>query len=396
MQSEFSRTEPSPDSDREERCRTGPELGPVILFFSGGSALKKVSEELIRHTHNSIHLVASTDSGGSSAKLREAFAMPAVGDIRNRLMALADRNSADNPDVFRLLAYRFPQATQKALLKSELQDMAEGKHDRVRVIPGPDRRTLGRYFADFLSLIPEEFDLCGASIGNLVLASGYLCNDRQLDPVISVFSKLVLVRGTVRPVTQENLHLVAELEDGRRIVGQHRLTGKEEPPIRSPVRRVYLTRTPESPDPREVEIREEIRRLIAEAGLICYPMGSFYSSLIANLLPQGVGAAICNNPCPKVFIPSTGSDPELFGTGLQRQVETLMAYLRKDDPAGIRPDAVLNFILLDERNESYSGGLDTRFLDRTGVEVIRRPLVSPRSAPLLDEKHLVPILLSLA
>jgi 2-phospho-L-lactate transferase/gluconeogenesis factor (CofD/UPF0052 family) len=47
--------------------------------------------------------------------------------------------------------------------------------------------------------------------------------------------------------------------------------------------------------------------LIREAELICYPMGSFYSSLIANLLPKGVGKAVSRNPCPKVFIPNTAN-----------------------------------------------------------------------------------------
>jgi hypothetical protein len=45
---------------------------------------------LCRFTHNSIHLISPFDSGGSSAVIREAFDMMAVGDIRNRLMSLAD------------------------------------------------------------------------------------------------------------------------------------------------------------------------------------------------------------------------------------------------------------------------------------------------------------------
>ena len=67
-----------------------PALGPRLVFFTGGTALRGLSRSLTRYTHNSVHLVTPFDSGGSSAALREAFALPAVGDIRNRLAALAD------------------------------------------------------------------------------------------------------------------------------------------------------------------------------------------------------------------------------------------------------------------------------------------------------------------
>ena len=67
-----------------------PPLGPRLVFFTGGTALRDLSRRLTAHTHNSVHLVTTFDSGGSSAALRRAFAMPAVGDLRNRLLALAD------------------------------------------------------------------------------------------------------------------------------------------------------------------------------------------------------------------------------------------------------------------------------------------------------------------
>ena len=67
-----------------------PALGPRLVFFTGGTALRDLSRQLTSYTHNSVHLITPFDSGGSSAALRRAFAMPAVGDIRNRLLALAD------------------------------------------------------------------------------------------------------------------------------------------------------------------------------------------------------------------------------------------------------------------------------------------------------------------
>jgi 2-phospho-L-lactate transferase/gluconeogenesis factor (CofD/UPF0052 family) len=72
------------------RPTSDPALGPRILFFSGGTALRGLSRLLPGWTERSIHLVTPFDSGGSSAALRRALGMPAVGDLRNRILALAD------------------------------------------------------------------------------------------------------------------------------------------------------------------------------------------------------------------------------------------------------------------------------------------------------------------
>ena len=82
----ISRTARLPDPLRISRYFKAPELGPDILFFSGGSALNGVSRVLKKHTYNSTHLITPFDSGGSSAKLRQAFDMPAIGDLRSRLI----------------------------------------------------------------------------------------------------------------------------------------------------------------------------------------------------------------------------------------------------------------------------------------------------------------------
>ena len=85
--------------NRIEEARRAPEKGPAILFFSGGTASRQLSRELIHYSHNSIHVITTFDSGGSSAELRRAFGMPAVGDLRNRLLALADRSPSGNAEV---------------------------------------------------------------------------------------------------------------------------------------------------------------------------------------------------------------------------------------------------------------------------------------------------------
>ncbi|QTA93637.1 GAK system CofD-like protein [Desulfonema magnum] len=392
----ITRTQELPDPVRLARYRRSPDLGPKILFFSGGSALRKACRELIEYTHNSVHIITPFDSGGSSARLREAFKMPAIGDVRNRLLALADRNLHGNPEIFKLFAHRFSQKGEQSVFARELDLMTEGHHPLVADIPDPMRKIIRHHLFLFKKYMPDDFDLCKASIGNLILTGGYLDTQRLLDPVIYIFSKLVEVRGIVRPVINKYLHLITELENGDMIIGQHNLTGKEVSPISAKVKKVWLSARRKEPKPAEAAIRDKMRDLIGDAELICYPIGSFYSSVIANLLPKGVGEAVSKNPCPKVFIPNTGDDPEQYGLELTEQIEQLVSYLRKDDPENITITDVLNFVMLDKKNGRYSGKLDEKKIRQMGVEIIDCPLISLKSAPYIDEKHLIPIMLSLA
>ncbi|WP_373500102.1 GAK system CofD-like protein [Desulfococcus sp.] len=386
-----------PDPVKIERYRHRPELGPGILFFSGGSALRDTCAELIQYTHNSIHVITPFDSGGSSAKLREAFQMPAIGDVRNRLLALADRSLHGYPEIFRLFACRFPPDGDQEGLRAEMEEMIGGRHPLVAGIPDPMRKIIRHYLQLFKEFMPPDFDLRKASIGNLILTAGYLDSRRNFDTIIFIFSKLVQVRGVVRPVVNKYLHLAAAMEDGRRIVGQHLMTGKEASPIASRITDLWLASDRKKPEPVDVPIRRKMASLIEGADLICYPMGSFYSSLIANLLPRGVGRAVSRNTGPKVFIPSTGGgDPETFGMGITDQVRCLTSFLRRDDPDADSCRNVLDFVLVDLARGNYRGEIDRKTLTRMGIEVIDTPLVSDRSHPLIDERLLVPVLLSLA
>ena len=384
-----------PDPVNLANYKKNPEQGPKILFFSGGSALRGLSRQLIHYTYNSIHIITSFDSGGSSAILREAFAMPAVGDARARLMDLADQGIKGNREIFDLFAYRFAKKADKVALAHELEKMASGKHKLVARIPDPMQEVIRNHLLWFKRSMEDNFDLRGASVGNLLLTAGYLENRRDLDPVIDVFSRLVMVRGIVQPVINKYLHLVAELEDGSTVVGQDLLTGKEAPPIASKVERVYITDDRDTHPVCHMKAAGEIRSLISAAELICYPMGSFYSSIIANLLVDGVGEAICKNGAPKVYIPSTGLDPECLDHTIMDQVETLIAYASQGQPA-IKPSESLNYVLVDQKNGQYTGKLDNKRLAQLGVEVIDCELVSRKSAPDIDENLLLPILLSIA
>lgn len=390
----ITRTVKMPDPVRLNRYLKSPELGPSLLFFSGGSALNKTSRVLKEYTHNSIHFVTPFDSGGSSATLRKAFNMPSIGDLRSRLMALADENITGHPDVYQLFTYRLPHDTNNDELLKQLDSMIRGKGALISNISNPMRRLIRNQLGYFRDAMPANFDLRGASVGNLILAGGYLNNHKHLDPIVFLFSKLVNVLGTVRTVVNRDLHLVAKLANGNLILGQHNLTGKEVAPLDSPIKSLFLSAKLKQDVPVMVEIRKKNRKLIKKAELICYPPGSFYSSLLANLLPAGVTSAIAESDCPKVFVPNLGQDPEQIGMTLEDSVTTLLKYLKAGNAKDCPNRKLLNFILMDENKSRYSSRLTAKFRKDLGIRVVSTRLVSKRSDPYYDPKLLVAALLS--
>jgi CofD-related protein of GAK system len=384
-----------PDRVRLNRYLKAPELGPRILFFSGGTALTRTSRAIKRYTHNSLHLVTPFDSGGSSAKLRQAFAMPSIGDLRSRLIALADENITGHPEVYQLFSYRFPVDQPAAELLSRLDLMIRGKEPLVAAISNPMRRLIRNQLGYFREAIPDDFDLRGASTGNLILAGGYLNNHKHLDPIIFLFSKLVNVLGTVLTVVNDDLHLAADLEDGGCITGQHRLTGKEVAPLESPITRLYLSSDPDRPVAANAVMRKKYRKLIQQAELICYPPGSFYTSLVASLLPTGVGSSIAATDCPKVYVPNLGHDPEQIGMTLDSSVLTLLEYLRADNSDKCPNWKLLNFVLIDSKRGNYTSSLSAPLMQELGIRVIDTRLISKQSAPDYDAELMASTLLSL-
>ena len=270
-----------------------------------------------------------------------------------------------------------------------------GKEPLVATISNPMRRLIRNQLGYFREAMPGDFDLRGASIGNLILAGGYLNNHKHLDPIIFLFSKLVNVLGTVLPVVNDNLHLSAELEDGSSVTGQHRLTGKEVAPLKSPVSRLFLSSHPDRPVPAHAEMRKKYRRLIRQAELICYPPGSFYTSLVASLLPTGVGSAIAATDCPKVYIPNLGEDPEQIGMTLDSCVETLLDYLRADNTGKCSGGQLLNFVLIDGKRGKYLPSVSALAKLEPDIKIIDTRLISRKSAPYYDPELLVAALLSL-
>ncbi len=371
-----------------------PDQGPRILFFTGGSALKATSQALVAYTHNSAHLVTPFDSGGSSAVLRRHFDMPAVGDLRSRLMALADRTQNGFPEIFDLFACRLPKDADGDELRAAMDSLAGGRHPLLADIAQPMRGVIRHHLQLFAREAGPGFDLRGASLGNLVLAAGYLEHNRRMEPIVSIYAALVQARGLVRLIVDANLHLQARLADGRTVVGQHLITGKEHPPLTQPVVELSLVDPKRENAPCRPPIQNEVQAAIRDADLVCYPMGSFYSSLVANLLPAGVGSAVSRVRCPKVFVPNTLPDPEAVGLSLREQVRTLLRHLRADDPAAIKASDVLDVVLLDPAVRYPGSAEPERDLRDLDVRVVRTPLTA-RASGAVDPHLLCQALVSL-
>ncbi len=361
-----------PDDLRVARALSAAHLGPRVLFFSGGSALNDISRQLKRYTYNSCHLITPFDSGGSSQVLRQAFDMPAVGDLRSRLMALADETDLGQPDIYRLFTHRLSKTAPQGDLKAEIAAMTEGKHPLIKAISRPMRMLIQSFIQDFAKAAPKEFNYHNASIGNLILAGGYLSNDRLLEPVLFLMSKMVDVRGTVRAVVDENLQLGVDLANGQRIIGQRNLSGKEVPPVSSSITRLFLSDGKKEIPACDVPLPKRNKKLISQADLICYPPGSLFSSIIANLLPAGVGRAIAAQDVPKTYVPSLGHDPEAFGLSLADQVSALLVPLRADAGEDTPTHRLLSHVICDS---GVDRSICAEVTARHGIPCHRVPLV---------------------
>jgi CofD-related protein of GAK system len=315
--------------------------------------------------------------------------MPAIGDIRNRLLALADFDDPHTALMVRLFRHRLPGDASAATLRAELAALVDGRHSLLHGISRSGLDVVRKNFLGFVDHMPRDFRLPGASIGNLVLAGAYLQAGRRLNPVIDFFSAFLRVQGIVRPIVDSDLNLAADLENGLRIIGQHLLTGKESDPIGSRIRRLDLV--DKNQNPVSVRISSQVRRLIQGADLICYPMGSFYSSLIALFLPQGVAEAIAANPCPKVFVPATVFDPECPGMVFSDQAREIVRYLVREEK-GMKASDVLTYVLVDSGSAIR---LQPEVTDRQ-VRIVSRSLISPGSTPYIDPELLADTLYSLA
>ena len=248
-------------------------------------------------------------------------------------------------------------------LVTRLDALIAGSDSLMADVPEPLRSLARSQLEDFRAAALPSFDLRGASVGNLMLTGGYLAGGRDIDPVLLLLAKLIEARGEVRPVVTDDLHLQATLQDGSVLVGQHRITGNGVPPPSAAIVELSLVRSLEDPTPASVAAPAHVASLIRGADVICFPVGSFFTSVIANLLPRGIGRAIAEAECPKVFVPNAGNDPEMRGMSVaskrqssQITASTTCLACRRSRPASpIRSALIRNWSTASARSISPEG-----------------------------------------
>jgi hypothetical protein len=119
-------------------------------------------------------------------------------------MALSDQSELGNPEVTNLFSFRLDKDSQD-IAESEFQLILDGKHPLSRAISIPMRSILMRHLQWFAERMPYDFDLCGASVGNLIITGCFLEHDQDIVTAIYLIWNLLDVKGHVRLVTGANL-----------------------------------------------------------------------------------------------------------------------------------------------------------------------------------------------
>lgn len=297
--------------------------GPRIVAIGGGNGLSTMLRGLKTHTRNLTAIVTVADDGGGSGMLRQDLGMPPPGDIRNCMQALANVE----PVMEQLLAYRF-----------------------------------------------TEGSLTGQSFGNLLLAALNGISD-SFDRAVARMSEVLAITGRVLPVTNSDVQLEAVFENGSRVIGESKIFQfKKEQNCRIEHVRLLPEHPPALP---------EALRAIEQADLILLGPGSLYTSVIPNLLVDGIVDAVCASPALKLYICNIMTqDGETEG---MTAAEHVAAVLRHGAPglvdiclansAVVRPGLVERYRMEDAAPIT----VDRAAVEALGVELIERPLSSETS-----------------
>jgi uncharacterized cofD-like protein len=297
---------------------------PRVVCVGGGLGTPLVVQGLRDRDCDITALIAVTDSGRSTGKVRIALDVPAPGDIRNALTVLAE----GDPVLVRLMNHRF--ATERS----------------------------------------EELN--GMAFGNLLLAALTQQEGSFLRGVEEA-ARLLRLRGRVLPVTLYNTHLCAELADGSVVEGEVNVRGLHKPPIK----RLFLSDEGVEPVHGAVEA-------IEAADLIVLGPGSLYTTVCACLLVKALASAIARSDALVVYVANTTRHPgQTDGLGLAGHVGEVMRYLGGNglDVALINDDPP------NETLREHYAGQGLVYLEPTETEVasIRALGVEPFLAPVIDK-----------
>ena len=237
-----------------------------IVVLGGGTGQSVLLSGLKRFPFDITAVVSVCDDGKSTGKLRKEFNVPAMGDIRRVLIALSETEDV----IGELVNYRF--------------------------------KTNG------------DFD--GHTVGNIMITA---LTDifGSMSAGIKQVSKILNLKGTVLPLTDDNVTLMGEMEDGSIIEGEHNITLSDKK-----IKRVFYKKQPKA--------NKEVINKIKEADAIVLSMGSLYTSIIPNLLCKKVVEAIDESKAKIIYVCNIMSQPgETDGFKASDHINLLNSYLGK-------------------------------------------------------------------
>ncbi len=250
-------------------------LAPVELVAVGGgtglstllSGLKKyvaADGADVSQIRSLSAIVAVSDDGGSSGRLRDELQMPPPGDIRNCMVALSE----DSHLLAKLFQYRFSG-------------------------DGP---------------------LAGHNFGNLFLAAlSEVTGD--FAEAVRLSSEILASKGHIYPATVSDVRVAARLSDGTVVHGETNISKTG-----GAIEQLYL-------EPEDCEPHPNAIAAIDRADIITVGPGSLYTSILPPLLVQGVVDAIAKSPAVKVFICNLMTQPgETNGLSARRHLEIVREY----------------------------------------------------------------------
>ena len=239
--------------------------GPRIVCIGGGTGMPTVLRGLKHHSANITAVVTVGDDGGSSGRLRREHGILPPGDFRNNIVALAEVE----PLMARLFQYRFGEGSA----------------------------------------------LGGHSFGNLfVLAMTGITG--SFEHALRETSRVLAVQGMILPSTLQDVAICAAFSDGSEICGESMI-----PEARKPIERVYLK--PEHP-----AAQPEAVSAILDADLIVVGPGSLYTSVIPNLLVEGIAKALIQSDGLKVYLCNVATQPgETDGYNVEDHLAAIVRHL---------------------------------------------------------------------
>ena len=303
--------------------------GPAITVVGGGHGLSVLLRGIKQATTNVTAVVTVADDGGSSGRLREELGMIPPGDLRNCLVALADTE----PLMEKLFQHRFEGDSQ----------------------------------------------LSGHSFGNLFIAAmGQVTGD--VETALKESSKVLAVKGRVLPASKEFVRLDAIMEDGSIVCGESKI-----PEANKKIHRVKLF-------PEHVEAVQSSLDALRDAEAIVLGPGSLYTSIMPNLLVEGIGDALCRSRAVKIYICNVMTQPgETDGYTASMHVKAILDHAGRN---AVDYVIVNSTPVPEDLKKKYAEAgaypviVDEDVLKALGVGVIKADLITNHDAIHHDPKKL--------